>query len=70
MCGGVAFGVCVYGAWHGGAESGAQMAKESGVSRNAFIEVTPPPGRGVRWISEDDFILIGSSDLFPSRLAP
>lgn len=31
------------------------------MSRNAFIEVTPPPGRGVRWVSEDDFTLTGRS---------
>jgi len=50
-------GVCA--AWFGWAESKSNSAKEMNVSKNAFIEVVPPEGRQVKWISEDDFILTG-----------
>ena len=46
----------VSAARNSGGESGPAEGK---VPRNAFIEVTPPQGRRVRWISEDDFILTG-----------
>ena len=45
-------------AWYSGADGKAVTAPETTVSRNAFIEVTPPAGRKVKWISEDDFILV------------
>ena len=44
--------VCACVAW-------VVYAQEANVSRNAFIEVIPPPGQKVKWISADDFILVG-----------
>ena len=46
------------------ARGGEADGKDAGekalhMSRNAFIEVTPPPGQRVKWISEDDFSIVG-----------
>ena len=49
---------CDYAAWWSSAVGKSDEIQE-GVSRNAFVEVTPPPGQKVRWISEDDFVLVG-----------
>ena len=51
----VALGACV--AWYGA--NGSAAAQEAGGSRNAFVEVTAPPGLAVRWISGEDFVLVG-----------
>ena len=51
----VALGACV--AWYGA--NGSAAAQEAASSRNAFVEVTAPPGLAVRWISGEDFVLVG-----------
>ena len=51
--------ICACAAWYSGADGKAVVTQEISVSRNAFIEVTPPAGQKVKWISENDFFSRG-----------